>query len=450
MKKIFCFILISGLSNSQGHCQTIAAGHWHSLAICNDGFIRAWGGNDTGQLGDSTQVDRYSPVITHGVSDVVKVATKFRTSLALKSDSTVWQWGSNAAMPTVATQVAGLSGVVAISVGNDHFMALKSDQTVWTWGLNTYGQLGNGSSGGLSLVPIQVTAISGVTAIAAGDQHSLALKSDGTMWGWGNNDYGQLGDSTQVQRNLPVQVHGLANVTGISAALYTSFAIRADSTAWSWGANSSGILGDGSSGTRHVPGQVAILSGVVNIFAGTFHCMAIRSDGTAWAWGDNGSFQLGDGTQTDRYTPIQVQGLSNVQTLAAGTNHSMALLNNGTVWTCGINPHGQLGDSAVFALFTMQQVPNLCSGITTSVELQQNDESGMIVFPNPAKNKIRIKADDIGEEYNIEMYSVAGELFYSRSVKNAEEIYLEQIPSGTYFIKVISASKIRLLKFVVL
>jgi alpha-tubulin suppressor-like RCC1 family protein len=362
-------------------------------AAAATGAPLAWGRNDYGQLGDGTATWRTAPVRVSGLSDVTAVAGSTYHSLALKGDGTVWAWGSNdygqlgdgtTTQQTTPVQVKGpnnqgfLTGVTAIAAGGYHSLVLKSDGTVWAWGYNRYSQLGDGT-GNTWPFPVQVSGpnnqgfLTGVTAIAAGDFHSLALKSDGTVWAWGYNYYGQLGDGTSTQQTSPVQVKGpnnqgfLTGVTAISAGNYHSLALKGDGTIWAWGYNDYGVLGDGTSTQQTTPVQVSGLTGVTAIVAGGYHSLALESDGTIWGWGYNGYGALGDGTTVARTTPVQVSGLSGVTAVAAargdgGGYHSLALKSDGTVWAWGSNVSGQLGGGRTGVRTTPLQVSGL-SGV---------------------------------------------------------------------------------------
>ena len=171
--------------------------------------------------------------------------------------------------------------------------------------------------------PVQVSGLNGVIAITARLHHSLALRSDGTVWAWGDNAYGQLGDGTTRNRSMPVQVSGLSGVIAVSAGGSRSLALRSDGTVWAWGYNSSGQLGDGTTTHRSMPVQVSGLSGVIAFAAGGEHSLALSSDGSVWAWGNNSSGQLIDGTTTQRSTPAR-SGLSPAVGIAAGYDYSLA------------------------------------------------------------------------------------------------------------------------------
>jgi alpha-tubulin suppressor-like RCC1 family protein len=154
-------------------------------------------------------------------------------------------------------------------------------------------------------IPGPVSGLSNVIAIAAGDTHTVALKSDGTVWTWGDNSFGQLGDGTTTLRTTPVQVSGLGNVLAIAAGVWHTVALKSDGSVWVWGDNNSGQLGNGTADTspHPTPNQASGLSSIIAIEAGEHHVVALKSDGTVWTWGNNGLGQLGDGTTTNRYHP---------------------------------------------------------------------------------------------------------------------------------------------------
>jgi alpha-tubulin suppressor-like RCC1 family protein len=184
----------------------------------------------------------------------------------------------------------------------EHSIAVKSDGTVWTWGSNYYGQLGNGTSGsGSNPTPQRVLVVPHVFEAKGGGSFCLALADDGTLWSWGYNYNGQLGDGTTTQRNLPVQVSGLTGITAIAAGYAGSLARKSDGTAWTWGWN--------GASESNVPVQVASLSGATHVAAGYLFAMVLESDGTVWTWGRNTHGQLGDGTLTWHDSPVQVTGL---------------------------------------------------------------------------------------------------------------------------------------------
>jgi len=154
---------------------------------------------------------------------------------------------------------------------------------------------------------VKVSGLAGMTEVAAGQRHSIALKNDGTVWTWGGNNSGQLGNGTFADSRTPVLVAGLSNVTAISAGYDFSIALRSDGTVWAWGANNTGQLGNGSTTNRNTPAQVNGLSGVIAIDSGNCgHSLAVESDGSVWAWGSGMYGQIGNGFTSLQYDPAEV------------------------------------------------------------------------------------------------------------------------------------------------
>lgn len=254
------------------------------------------------------------------------------------------------------------TGVVSLWGGARHCLVLKSDGTVWAWGMNVYGKLGDGTvsvyQGGFITpvvdndrhTPVQVHGtgnagyLNSIAAIIGGELHNFALKTDGTVWSWGWNYFGQLGDGTNTDRYTPVKVSGLTSVAALGGRGYHSLALRTDGTVWAWGFNSTGQLGDGTRTDSKLPVPVTGVSGVLAVTGGYNFSLALMPDGTLRSWGDNGNGELGDGTNTLSTAPVLVKDLDRVVQVSAGWKHSVALRGDGTVWTWGHNSRGQLGD----------------------------------------------------------------------------------------------------------
>jgi len=348
----------------------IATGSFYTVALKFDGTVWAWGSNGRGQLGDGTTTKSATPVQVIGLTDVTAIAADGDHTIALKSDGTVWAWGNNTFGQLGATtgscspyapdepcsstpvQVIGLTDVTDIAAGRNHTVALKTDGTVWEWGANSFGQLGAetteictlpwGVSYSCSSTPVQVNGLIDVTNIAAGAEYTIALKTDGTVLGWGSNRVGQLGAETTETCTLPygsypcsftpIQVNVLTDITDIAARDIHTIALKTDGTVWEWGGDTS------------EPVQVSELTDVTGIAAGGTHSIVLKSDGTVWTWGDNSEGQLGDGTRIYSSVPVQVSGLVDITAITAGHWFSIALKSDDTIWGWGDNYSGQLGD----------------------------------------------------------------------------------------------------------
>jgi alpha-tubulin suppressor-like RCC1 family protein len=321
------------VSNS-GSFKAVSAGENHNLALDTSGTVWAWGYNNYGQLGDGTTTTALTPVQVSGLSGVTAIAAGNGHSLAVRNDGTVWAWGRNdygelgdgtTSNSSTPVQVQGLSGVTAIAADKgSSSMAVRQDGTVWAWGYNYFGQLGDGTTDN-RLTPVQVSGLSGVIAIAAGSGHSLALTSDGSVWAWGSNGVGELGDGTTTDSLTPVHVGGLSGVTRISVSDGSSYALRSDKTVWAWGWNGYGQLSDGTTNNSSTPVQVTGLPSVIAISSGGQSALALADDGTVWAWGYNGEGELGDATTNNSSTPVHVIGLNRIFAVSAGWKHELAL-----------------------------------------------------------------------------------------------------------------------------
>ncbi|WP_274653741.1 RCC1-like domain-containing protein [Paenibacillus humicola] len=327
----------------------IAAGLYQSLAVKSDGTVWAWGGNDFGELGDGTHTSRSVPVQVKNLDSAAAVTTGGTVSLALKKDGTVWAWGESLSRDwnygPNAKQVAVLDSVTAVAGGMSHAIALKRDGTVWAFGDNGYGQLGSGTVTAVELNPVQAAHLDSVVSVAAGDDHSLALRSDGTVWAWGRNNFGQLGDGSTQDSNTPKKVAGLDSVVAIAGGADFSLAVKSDGTVWAWGDNGSGQLGSGDTAAHSTPVQVTRLGGAVSVSGGTDFSLAADKDGRVWAWGNNGNGQLGDGSPINHSIPVLSKLMQPVALASARQgDFTLAVDPDGSVWAWGNNGKGQLGD----------------------------------------------------------------------------------------------------------
>jgi alpha-tubulin suppressor-like RCC1 family protein len=322
--------------------------------------LLSWGSNYYGQLGDaSSRNTRDTPVwvvprLT--ARKVVGPATGDWT-LALATDGSVWAWGFNGAgvlgngtfvnESSIPVRVAFLTDVVDIAAGTNHGVAVKSDGSVWSWGIRDWRQPNP------DRFPIRVMGLSDIVAVAAGSDFSLALRDDGRVFGWGEGSSGQLGDGSQAFRTSPVQAAGLTTARSIAAGISSSFAIKSNGDVVSWGTGPIGLAG---TSRRLTPTPVPGLSNVEQVSVGG-HGLARTTAGEVWFWGASNAFgQAGDGTSTgSHFTPVQVAALQQITGIAAGDRHNVTLRADGTVLAWGDGSSGQLGIGPA----SMQTVPTV-------------------------------------------------------------------------------------------
>jgi len=353
----------------------IAAGINHSIALKADGTVWTWGDNQYGQLGNGTTTDSTTPVQVSSITNVYAVSSGANFNLALKTDGTVWAWGDNQSgqlgnggtetkyKPTqVLSQGGGdFNNVIDISCGRSHSLAVKSDGSVWAWGKNTLGNLGDNTTD-LRTYPTQVLGVGGVGSlhniayVEAGNNHSIALSYSGTVYTWGNNEFGQLGNGTTGSyQTTPILIQNFSYIKAISAGKDHSVALKTDGNIWTWGFNENGELGHGHITNLSSPERVTALTSVVMISAGN-NTTAIKSDGTGWGTGLNTSGQLGNGNNTNQYSPIQLSNVDDIRSIACGNDHIILMRKNGDTYASGKNDYGQLGNNEKIDRNTSDQV----------------------------------------------------------------------------------------------
>jgi alpha-tubulin suppressor-like RCC1 family protein len=322
-----------------------------------------WGNNSDAQLGDNTTVTKSSPVqtIAYG-TNWKQVAGGQYHSAAIKTDGTLWCWGANYAQLGDNTNVPKSSPVQTISSGTNwnqvscgtfHTAAIKTDGTLWCWGANNHGELGDNTTISKSS-PIQTIAGgSNWKQVSAGYRGTAAVKTDGTLWLWGRNSRGQIGDNTTDDKSSPVQTIAEGNNwqqvdCGQVYSLRITAAIKTDGTLWCWGYNYYGQLGDNTTDNKSSPVQT-ISSGTnwKQVSCGWTHMAAVKTDGTLWTWGENYAGGLGDNSEINTSSPIQtISSGTNWRQVAAGGNVTLAIKTDGSLWGWGFNYYyPSLGDN---------------------------------------------------------------------------------------------------------
>jgi alpha-tubulin suppressor-like RCC1 family protein len=316
-----------------------------------------WGRNDYGQLGVNNTTDRSTPVTTLlGGNNWKSIACGGGHTVALKTDGSLWTWGRNSygqlgvnnttRRSTPVTTLLGGNNWKSIACGYRHTVALKTDGSLWTWGNNFDGQLGVNNTTTRSTPVTTLLGGNNWKSIACGGDHTIALKTDGSLWTWGYNSFGQLGVNNTTDRLTPVTtLLGGNNWKSIACGGGHTIALKTDGSLWTWGNNFDGQLGVNNTTTRSTP--VTTLLGGNNwksIACGGNHTIALKTDGSLWTWGNNFDGQLGVNNTTDRLTPVTtLLGGNNWKSIACGGYHIVALKTDGSLWTWGRNSYGQLG-----------------------------------------------------------------------------------------------------------
>jgi alpha-tubulin suppressor-like RCC1 family protein len=298
-------------------------------AIKTDGTLWGWG-QGSGYIGDNTLVSKSSPVQVGALTNWASISDGNKFSVAIKTNGTLWSWGfgangrlglNNPTSYSSPKQVGSLTNWSQVSAGREFALAIKTDGTLWAWGYNVYGQLGLGSAYDVYNPPVtpnysspkQVGALTTWYQVSAGLQSVLAIKTDGTLWGWGQNNAGQLGTGNIIATSSPVQIGALTNWSKVSLSQSGSghaLAIKTDGTLWAWGDKASGAQGTNNFVDRSSPVQVGALTTWSQVSAGGAVTHAIKTDGTLWGWGEGLQGKLGTGNTTTRSSPVQIGALN--------------------------------------------------------------------------------------------------------------------------------------------
>ena len=334
------------------------------------GPLWSWGGNSNGSLqaasiGNGGYGNYSSPIQNYlGNTNWQQVSSNFFCVAEIRYDGTLWLCGKSfhgqlgndkQYAPDYASEfrfpvetISGGTDWKQVSVGGYTTGAIKTDGTLWLWGEGAGGQLGDNTVLKKSSPVQTITGGNNWKYVSIAGYNGTAIKTDGTLWLWGSNHIGQLGDNTTVNKSSPIQVMTGGNWSIISNSSYNNAVagIKTDGTLWVWGYNASGQLGDNTTIDKSSPVQIITGGTWRSVDSMASNMAGIKSDGTLWTWGFNDSGQLGDNTTITRSSPVQtVAGGNNWRRVACGQNHMSAVKTDGTLWTWGSNSFGQLGDN---------------------------------------------------------------------------------------------------------
>ena len=321
--------------------------------------IYSWGINSCGQLGDGTAANKSSPVsVIGGYTDWCQISMS-RQSLAVRTNGTAWGWGranygilgnnctTDRSSPVLI--VGGFTDWCQVSAGHNHSLGVRTNGTAWGWGVKDSGEIGDNQTAVNRSSPVSV--VGGFTdwcQVATGQNHSLGVRTNGTAWGWGQGGQGRLGNNSTANVSSPVSVvGGLTNWCGVSAGGGHTLGLNTSGVLWAWGNGSYGRLGYNCNTTQSSP--VSVVGGFTDwcqISAGGYQSAAVRTNGTLWVWGYGHQGQIGDNAGVvQRSSPVSVVGgFTNWCQATSGSQHVFGLRTNGTLWAWGANCYGRLGD----------------------------------------------------------------------------------------------------------
>lgn len=334
--------------------------------------LYSWGSNTQGELGLGNSTAYSSPKQVGSLTNWNEIARGGEHLVATKTDGTLWVWGysnagqlgfGNRTSYSSPKQLGTLTTWSKISGAKYSTFALRTDGSLWSWGYNGNGQLGLGNITDYSS-PKQVGSLTNWASLSPYSYFNFgAVKSDGTLWMWGWNDYGMLGLDNRTSYSSPKQVGSLTNWLSVSCGTYTTAAIKTDGTLWTWGRGISfGALGLGNTASYSSPKQVGSLTNWSYVaWPDLYSCVALKTDGTLWAWGNNGSGQLGLGNTTNYSSPKQIGALTNWYSIAAVNGGVIAIKSDGTLWSWGKSGVGQLGLGNLTYYSSPKQVGSLVS-----------------------------------------------------------------------------------------
>lgn len=351
---------VPGQIGSEQNWRDVSAGESHTLALKTDGSLWAWGYNLNGQIGSGNYAQAPVPIQIGASAEWSAISTGDRYSTAVKANGTLWAWGlgtdgqlGNGANETIPIpiQIGTDTDWRSVAAGRRHTMAIKTDGSLWGWGANLYGQLGNQDpSGSDSTVPVPVGNEKDWLAVACGESHTTGLKTDGSLWAWGYNLDGRLGlGNTSFGEGRPIRIGTDTNWRWIATSTRNTAALKADGSLWIWGENTQGQLGNGVfGGMATSPTQVGTEQDWAAVSCGDNFTLAIKNDGSLWGWGFNFEGMLANGTRDRSASPIRAGTLTNWKVVGAGGGHAIGIQTDKSAHGWGSNLYGQIAQPVSF------------------------------------------------------------------------------------------------------
>ncbi|WP_445454760.1 T9SS type A sorting domain-containing protein [Flavobacterium sp. 25HG05S-40] len=454
-KQILSIACIAASLFSNAQCvDMIGAGRGHCVVIKSDHTLWSWGGDAENQLGNGTAGSTRVPTRISSDADWETIAVGDNHCIALKANGTLWAFGKNqlgylgnGSMTAILepTQIGTDNNWIQVGTGRHVSIALKSDGTLWNWGWNDEGGIGDGTNIN-RLIPTQLGTDNDWVKVIQGYYHTVAIKSNGTLWYWGWNvtGIGTGGSYTTNQLLAPTQVGtgtDWLNPRDMSAGNLHTMIIKSNGTLWGWGINDFGQVGDGTGLAKTAPTQIGTENSWMKIKSGLGHNVAVKADGTLWTFGLNNSGQIGNNTlgtdapSMSNLSPIQITTDNDWNSVAVGSHSSYAIKNNGNIWVWGFNYVSMLGlnPTPPQQNYLVPTPVDLCALL--SVERIENDLISIKAYPNPTNGILHIEAE--AAIYKIECYDVLGRQVFTNSYNSDKvQVNLLTLNKGSYLVRI--------------
>jgi alpha-tubulin suppressor-like RCC1 family protein len=462
MKKALIFTIVLHfvtITEIYSQCfSKIDAGHSHNLSIKSDGSLWSWGGNLYGELGNGTNGfgSSYNVAVPTQIGnefDWSSISAGEYHSSAIKNDGSLWVWGFNSwdniglgvnspDVINVPTQIGNSLDWRSVSAGSYYSLAIKNDGSLWAWGRNYFGNIGNGTINNNISSPIQIGIETNWDKVIAGYSFSLALKVDGTLWAWGANINGQLGNGTTTDSYLPIQVGSDNDWSKIASGEGFCIAIKNNGTLWAWGTNWLGQYGNGTNVSSLVPVQIGEETDWKNIFAMASTVFGLKENNSIWGWGNNGNGQLGNGSTSTSNIPLLISSES-WSNISVGGYYVIGIQENGSFYSWGGDVKGTLGNGTITGDILFPSLIDECENLNIS----QYDNSNIIIFPNPTTSFLTIVSKSTVKSINI--YDLCGKLVFANN-ENSTDISLDisSLLNGIYYIKILTDGKMMVKKII--
>jgi alpha-tubulin suppressor-like RCC1 family protein len=459
MKKIIFFLLYIGIHNgASSQCyQSLHTRGSHTLGITTDGTLWGWGRSSEGQLGSNFLWTQPLPIQVAGMTNVQQVFPGLMNTFVIKNDGTLWGIGFNefnalginstAQNTTTFQQITTANNWEKVSASIRFTLALKTDGTIWAWGEDNQNQTGNPPSSASQNIPIQIgTATDWIDVATNTSRTAFALKADGTLWGWGNNPGSMLFSGSSVTSlSVPTQITTVSNWIKMSVGGPHILAQKSDGTLWSWGSGLGRGVGITSPTQGNIPHQIGTDTWK-SFSAGEFQkSLGVKTDGTLWAWGSNTNGALGVGNDTNQPFPVQIGTDTNWDLVQAGRGAtSMAIKTDGSIWYWSRNYYGEFGNGTDYDTnfyFTPQQTPNICVATLSSPNFEQKVAARL--YPNPANGTVQLQYDLGIDRAAVVLYDITGRLLTQQTLSGAKgstEINISNYAAGVYVVVVRNGS----------